>query len=141
MTANTAQRPDGVTLTAIWFIVGSVFFLLGIAAMLIFAYPAVIRETSGSDLYFALAGLSFALAILILFAVANLTTAIGLLRLKSWSRIMSFVLAAIGLFAFPFGTAVGALIIWYMLGDEAKRAFGMAPPPPPPAQTIDRQAA
>lgn len=139
-TTPTRQRPDGVTLTAIWFIIGSVFFLLGIAAMLIFAYPAVIANTAGTDQYFALAGLSFGLAILVLFAAANLATAIGLLRLRGWSRIMSFALAGLGLFAFPFGTAIGALIIWYMLTDEAKAAFGALPPPSPPS-TIERQAA
>ena len=32
---------------------------------------------------------------------------------------------ALGLIAFPIGTAAGVLIIWYMLSDEAKRAFGV----------------
>lgn len=135
ITTTTTTRPDGVTLTAIWFLVGAVFALLGTAAMLLFAFPAVLDEpTSGIDRYLPVAALSFASFVIVILGLADLVTAIGLLRLRPWGRILSFVLAAMGLLAFPVGTVVGALIIWYMLTDEAKRAFEAAPPPPSAAE-------
>jgi len=137
----TRARPDGVTLTAAWFIIGAVFWLLAVLAMLVFAFPAVMREsTTGLDRYLAVAGVSFGLFVVAVFAAANVAGAIGLLRLRPWGRILTIVLAAMGLFAFPIGTVIGALIIWYMFGDEAKEAFE---PTSPPAAVpgIDRQAA
>jgi hypothetical protein len=120
----TRARPDGVTLTAAWFIIGAVFWLLAVLAMLVFAFPAVLREsTTGLDRYLAVAGVSFGLFVVSVFAAANLSAAIGLLRVRPWGRVLSIVLAAMGLLAFPIGTVVGALIIWYMLSDEAKESF------------------
>lgn len=126
MTSETPQRarPDGVTLTAAWFIIGAVFWLLAVLAMLVFAFPAVFREsTTGLDRYLAVAGVSFGLFVVAVFAAADIAVVIGLLRLRPWGRTLSIVLAAMGLLAFPIGTVIGALIIWYMLGDEAKEAF------------------
>jgi uncharacterized membrane protein (DUF2068 family) len=125
--ANT-DRPDGVVLVAIWFIINTVMALLGALAIAIFAIPAVTRETVGDDRYFAVAAVSFALVVVAVFGVLDLVTAVGLLRLRDWARWLAIVLAAMGLLAFPVGTIVGGFIIWYLLGDEAKQAFGAASP-------------
>jgi len=143
---NAVARPDGVVLVSIWFFIQAALALIGLAAIAIFAFPAVIRDTASSDRYFAVAGLVFAAFILMLLSVLPLVTAIGLLGLHGWARWVALVLAALGLIWFPIGTAVGVLIIWYMLSDEAKHAFGVpvyeppqaaqpAPPQPPPDQT------
>ena len=125
---ETRSRPDGVLLTAIWFVIGAIFPLLGALALLIFAYPAVLTGTAtGSDRYMAVAGLSFALLVVIALAAVNIAAAIGLLRLKPWGRILAMVLAALGLLAFPIGTAAGVLILWYLLGDEAREVFTGVP--------------
>jgi len=119
-------RPDGVVLVSIWFFIQAGLALLGLAAIVIFAFPAVITGTAtGSDRYFAVAGVSFAALVVAFFAALPLVTAIGLLGLHGWARWVALVLGALGLIAFPIGTAAGVLIIWYMLSDEAKRAFGV----------------
>lgn len=138
--AAPRSRPDGVTLTAIWFIIGSILPLLGALAIVIFAYPAVLgSETSGTDRYLAVAGVSFGLFVVLLLAGVNVATAVGLLRLRPWGRVLAMVLAALGLLAFPVGTIVGVLIIWYLLTPEAEAAFGTAPPAMP--EPIERKAA
>jgi uncharacterized Tic20 family protein len=43
--------------------------------------------------------------------------------MKGWARWLAIVLAALGLLAFPVGTVIGALIIWYLLKDEVRQAF------------------
>jgi cytochrome c biogenesis protein CcdA len=132
-TAPASQhRPDGVTLTAVWFIVGAVFSFLGVAGLLIFALPAVVRDTTGSDQYFAVAAVIFGLLIILVFGALDVAAVVGLFQLRSWGRILAIVLAALGLIWFPIGTAVGALIIWYMFGDEAKEVFGVGRPGAPP---------
>lgn len=128
---SPGSRPDGVTLTAVWFIVGAVFGLLGAAAILIFALPAVLRDTSGSDQYFAVAGVTFGLLMILALVGLDIAAAVGLFRLRPWGRMLAIVLAALGLIWFPIGTAVGVLIIWYMLNDEAKQAFAITSPAAP----------
>jgi uncharacterized membrane protein (DUF2068 family) len=137
-TSTTTARPDGVVLVAVWFIINTVLALLGALAIAIFALPAVTRDTVGDDRYFAVAAVSFGLVLIVVFGVLDLITAVGLLRLRDWARWLAIVLAAMGLLAFPVGTIVGGFIIWYLLGDEAKRAFGTASPP---AEQVDHTAA
>lgn len=139
MATNAAHtsRPDGVTLTAVWFIIGAVFSFLGVAALLIFALPAVVRDSSGSDQYFAVAGVTFGLLIILVLGALDVAAVVGLFQLRAWGRILAIALAALGLIWFPIGTLVGALIIWYMLGDEAKQAFGVSPPPAAPGDEIE----
>ena len=53
----------------------------------------------------------------------------GLLRMKQWARWLSFILAIFSLFAFPIGTVIGALIIWYLLKEDVREAFEAAQDP------------
>ena len=129
-------RPDGVVLISIWFILNAVLALIGIAAMAIFALPSVITDTVGSDRYFAIAGVSFGLFVVLVFGALDVAAAVGLLRLRDWARWLAIVLAAMGLLLFPIGTIVGALIIWYLLNDEAKQAFGVIPPEQSTSESI-----
>ena len=111
---------------------GRLFAFLGVAALLIFALPAVVRDTTGSDQYFAVAAIIFVLLIIMVIGALDVAAVVGLFQLRPWGRILAIVLAALGLLWFPIGTVVGALIIWYMLGDEAKEVFGVGRPGAPP---------
>jgi hypothetical protein len=57
------------------------------------------------------------------FGIARLVVGFGLLRMQSWARWAAVVLAALGLGGFPTGTAIGVLILIYLLGDEGRAAF------------------
>jgi hypothetical protein len=65
-------------------------------------------------------------AFLVLAGVALVVAGWGLLGMKSWARWLAFILAIINLFAFPIGTVIGALIIWYLLKDDVQEAFEAA---------------
>ncbi len=56
----------------------------------------------------------------------SVITGWGLLGLKGWARWLSIVMAALSLLAFPIGTIIGVLIIWYLLKDEVRQAFEAA---------------
>jgi len=130
-------RPNGVVWVTVWFFINAAIELLGAVAISIFALPAVIRETVGSDdRYFAIAGVSFGLFLLVVSGALNVTAVVGLLRLRVWARWLAIGLAALGLPFFPFGTIIGVLIIRYLLKDEAKQAFGAALPQPTPKESI-----
>jgi hypothetical protein len=50
----------------------------------------------------------------------------GLLRYRNWARILTIILAIVGLWAFPFGTILGVYALWVLLHPETTRYFGTA---------------
>jgi hypothetical protein len=69
-----------------------------------------------------LAGTALAVVVL-LFSAPGLITGWGLLKLRSWARILGIVLAVISLINFPIGTAVGIYGLWVLLTKETERLF------------------
>jgi hypothetical protein len=67
-------------------------------------------------------------------AITGLPGIIGgwaLLTGRNWGRILVIILAVLGLFNFPIGTAVGAYTLWVLLQDPAKASI----PPVMPASS------
>ena len=117
------RRPEAVSLIAIYHFVMSVPFFIGILALL-FAMLPVLINVEPPDVFWPLFGIGIGLFFCLLFALAFLVVGIGLWRLWPWARWGAIVLAVLSLPAFPVWTAIGGLIIWYLLQDEAKQAFG-----------------
>lgn len=57
---------------------------------------------------------------LLLFSVLGIIGGIGLLQRRSWARPLVIILAALNLFNFPLGTAVGIYALWAMLKPETQ---------------------
>ncbi len=55
-----------------------------------------------------------------------LIAGIGLLKLKSWARVLSLILAFIDIINFPFGTLVSIYTFWVLLKTESTSLFGMS---------------
>ncbi len=125
-------RPDKVTVIAVWFSINAAISHFAVAALL-FVLPVFVERDIADDpdrgiLIFArfFGGFLFGG-----FGVLNIAVVVGLLRLREWGRWLAIALAALGLILIPVHTIVGALIIWYLLKDEAKHAFGVAELPEP----------
>jgi len=117
------KRPDGVSLIAIYHFAMALPFLIGTFA-LIFALVAVLVSMEPPDVIWPLLGISVGLFFCLLFTLAFILVGVGLWQLWPWARWAAIVLAILLLPCFPVWTAIGVLIIWYLLQDEAKRAFG-----------------
>jgi hypothetical protein len=117
------KRPEAVSLTAIYHFAMSAMFFIGVLAFLITMLLVLINAEPG-HVFWPLFGIGTGLFFCLLFALAFLSVGIGLWRLWPWARWGAIVLAVLLLPAFPIWTAIGALIIWYLLQDEAKQAFG-----------------
>ncbi len=119
-------RPDKVTVIAVWFGINAAISLF-LVALLLFVFPAIVEREIADDpeqrgmLIFAR---FFAVFLFGGFGVLNIAALVGLLRLREWGRWLAIILAILGLILIPVHTIVGALIIWYLLSDEAKHAFG-----------------
>jgi hypothetical protein len=69
-----------------------------------------------------LGGLGFFIAILVaVLSVPNLICGWGLLKRKSWSRILAIILGCLHLLSFPLGTALGIYSLWALTQPEAQR--------------------
>lgn len=124
------KRPDGVTIIAVYEFLSAIPSVLGICGYLGFALLGTFSGPEGSiGIAEVTVGL-FALGIPVLLigvgGVLAVITGWGLLGLKGWARWLAIVLAALSLLAFPIGTIIGVLIIWYLLKDEVRQAFEAA---------------
>ena len=119
-------RPDKVTAISVWFFLNAIVPFLGSVAILFFALPVVIRDSvADPDRFLAIGGVVFGLSVVIGLCALNVAAAVGLLKLQEWARWLALGLAFLGLILIPIHTIIGGLIIWYLLSDEAKQAFGV----------------
>ncbi len=117
------KRPDEIILIAVWNFFSVLMALIGMVAVVIFAYP-VIKELSGISRAGGLFGLGVAMLMLACYTVLAILGGVGILNGKEWGRILCIIQAALSLFAFPFGTLIGIFIIIYLGKPEVKEFFG-----------------
>jgi hypothetical protein len=118
------RRPDGVTLVAIYQFLVAIPSLIGACAILVFAVPGILSGGNrGFDLIPPLFGVGIALLFVLAEGVLSVVAGWGLLLLKEWARWLAIVLAAFSLLAFPIGTILGALVIWYLLQQHVRAVF------------------
>jgi hypothetical protein len=60
---------------------------------------------------------------ILIFAVAGIIGAVGVLKRKEWGRITLLIVSFFSLFSIPFGTILGIYNIWVLLNDETVRIF------------------
>jgi hypothetical protein len=68
-------------------------------------------------------------ALLALLAVPGIAAGYGLLKRRSWGRVLAIVIAVLGLANFPIGTAMGVYALWVLLQSTAAEYF--TPPATP----------
>lgn len=61
---------------------------------------------------------------LLCLSIPLIVVAVGLMRHREWARIAGIVIAALLIFHFPIGTAVGAYGLWTLLNSETARLMG-----------------
>jgi hypothetical protein len=110
------SRPVGVTVLGIIQIIFSLSDLaLGLA---IGGSLLSLSFVPGIGGIFALLGIVFVFAgaLSLIFAIAFLTG-------RNWGRILMMIGAVIELFAFPIGTIIGIIILWYLTRPRVKAYF------------------
>lgn len=100
-----------IALGFIGFFVGVGLFFVITGGGLISREPIAIFVTSA---------VGSVLAIFFMFmSVPGIIGGIGLLKRKSWSRIMMLIISVLGLLNIPFGTIIGVYTIWALMQDES----------------------
>ena len=62
----------------------------------------------------------------ILTSVPEVIAGIGLLKRRSWARILAIILAIPDLIQIPIGTAIGIYALWVLLNSETAQLFAHA---------------
>jgi hypothetical protein len=70
----------------------------------------------------AIVGTSIA-GFITLISVPDIIAGIGLLKRKSWARILALIIACIDLIMIPIGTIIGAYCIWVLVHDGTMKLF------------------
>jgi hypothetical protein len=61
-----------------------------------------------------------------LVSVPDIIAGIGLLKRKSWARILALIIACLDLIMIPIGTIIGAYCIWVLVHDDTVKLFDKA---------------
>jgi hypothetical protein len=70
----------------------------------------------------AIVGTSIA-GLIIFLSIPDIIAGIGLLKRKSWARVLALIIACIDLIFIPIGTIIGAYCIWVLVHDETVKLF------------------
>ena len=115
----------------------SVGLLLGLVVAMLFGGIATLVGFSApiSDSVVAVPVLAtiggVASSILIMLSLPRLIAGIGLLKYRSWGRILTIIVSILGLIDFPVGTALGAYGLWVLLHRDTLALFDEMPEPVP----------
>ena len=62
-------------------------------------------------------------SIIVIFSIPEIIAGWGLLKMKSWGRILGIVIAILNLINIPIGTAFGIYAIWVLMNEETEEIF------------------
>jgi len=100
--------------------------ILGIlaGAFLLFFFVGIGFAVHDETAFMVLTILGTSLGIfLFMLSIPGIIGGFGLLKRKSWSRVLMLILATVELIDIPLGTAVGVYTFWVLLQDDALKAF------------------
>ena len=110
-------------------ILGWLYIVLGILGVLAGAVTLIVLLGTGlisgdEEAVVVLSIIGFIVAGLVtLISAPGILAGVGLLKYKSWGRVLALILGFLNLPGFPIGTALGAYTIWVLLNDEASELF------------------
>jgi fructose-specific phosphotransferase system IIC component len=102
----------------LWIANGLLSILMAVIGLAVINWPGVIPGEQDSLLASIGAVCCFLPGI-----IAYVLAGYGLLKYKSWARILAIILAILNLILFPIGTAIGIYTLWAMFNDETKALF------------------
>jgi hypothetical protein len=97
---------------------GGLIFLVGVVCVVILSGIGWLSRDPTAMSVLGIVGFFVALVLTIL-SIPGIITGIGLLKMKSWARILGIIIGCLDLVNIPFGTALGIYTLWVLLNDES----------------------
>jgi hypothetical protein len=109
---------------AAWLLIVTSGLMVLIGAF-VFVLLAGIGLASGEGEAFAVLGVVATAVggLLAALGLPGIAAGYGMLKRKNWGRIVGIIIAALNLFSFPVGTALGAYILFVLLQSSAEQYF------------------
>ena len=105
-----------------------VMALAFVSVILLFGFSVISPAGAETSLLYGVVGMII-LVIALVSSVPDLLVGYGLIKRRSWARVFTIVLSVINLFAFPFGTMLGAYGLWVMFQPGVAEEFASNPRP------------
>ena len=114
------KRPDLLLLVAIWAFFSAFLYIIGVVAIATFSFPEALGFDHDPANVGSIVGHSFGIIVLLCCAGLSLAAGVGILKAKSWGRILGIVVAVLSLFWIPIGTVLGVLVLIYLTRPEVR---------------------
>jgi hypothetical protein len=101
---------------------GALLFFVGMAAFL-FILGGGLASGDRQALFVTSITALVAGTLFMMFSLPSIIGGIGMIKRKSWSRILLIIMGILALPGFPFGTALGIYTLWVLLKDDAQQHF------------------
>jgi hypothetical protein len=101
---------------------GSLIVIAGLAIAFAFGFVDQFVDDPTALKVLAIVGTPL-IVMFLLFGGAMIAGGVGLLSCKSWARILTLIMAALGLLNIPIGTLKGVYIIWVLVQQETISLF------------------
>jgi len=104
---------------------GALGVLIGLIAFVIIAGAGFFSGDPDAMAITSIVALSIA-GFMLIISIPDIIAGIGLLKRKSWARILALIIACVDLIMIPIGTIIGAYCIWVLVHDETVKLFEKA---------------
>jgi hypothetical protein len=108
--------------TGVFFTALGVLVSLGVLLFAPWFYGAPLWKPEDAVTVFVV--VSAVSAVFFVIGIPSLIAGIGLLKYKSWARILAVVLAILAVTSFPIGTAAGLYTLWVLTHKETEQLLG-----------------
>jgi hypothetical protein len=106
----------------LWIIVGALGLLGALCAIVSIAGGGLISGDQDALIATSITATVIG-GIVFVLSIPNIIAGIGLLKYKSWARILAIILGVLSLLGFPIGTALGIYTLWALLNKETPPLF------------------
>jgi hypothetical protein len=104
----------------LYIVFGALGLLAALFILLVMGGTGMLAGDAQSAALLSGIGLFIAVIVAIL-SVPSIIAGWGLLKRKSWSRLLAIVIGALNILNFPIGTAVGIYTIWTLTQNESQQ--------------------
>ena len=104
----------------LYVVLGALGLLAGVFVLLVLGGAGLISGDAQAAAVMSGIGLFVAVLVGVL-SVPGIIAGWGLLKRKSWSRLLAIIIGALNILNFPIGTALGVYTIWALTQDESQR--------------------
>jgi len=95
---------------------------VGVAIFALLSTIACIADDPDAAIVLTIVGTSIAVFLLLL-TLPGIIAGIGIIRRRSWARILGMVVGGLGLIDIPLGTALGVYTFWVLMHDDCMKLF------------------